>query len=172
MGLRINQLWWLFVQGLYSGSRLRRKDMGSSIVRGKYRRPWTCRHSKTCRRLQFWPGWRVHSLGLPPDNQPRRQRRTRLRSEQVIGSQREGSTWVVKRVESKRMELHLVRESWNWLDKNWLRTERNFFGSKVARVGRQRDFHIQVLASLYQWEWLGDNWMYGSRCARRVSSGR
>ena len=46
----------------------------------------------------------MHSLGLPPGSQPRRQRRTRLRSEQVIGNQRIGSTWIVGRVEDNRME--------------------------------------------------------------------
>jgi hypothetical protein len=50
----------------------------------------------------------MHSLGLPPGSQPRRQRRTRLRSEQVIGNQRIGSTWIVGRVEDNRMESELL----------------------------------------------------------------
>jgi hypothetical protein len=52
-----------------------------------------------------------------------------------------------------------------------LRIEINFLLSKTSSIGLQWDFHIWVLASLYQWERLVEDWIYGSRWARRVSSG-
>ena len=148
------------------GRRLSRNERGSVIVSGIIRRRCICRDFVNER-----SGCNGQNVEWPDGSHPRRQRRQRLRSPWVIGSQRMGSMHTVGRQWVRREcvedALCFVSASLRRLsDILWM--ERRLAASVVGWHWRQS----ADLERWYQLELLEESRIWGRRWDSNVSEGR